>query len=140
MLVYFLSESTCFQLEMEIETDSVVSEEHRKEAIKFRIQSSAITDAKKYIIAFLSRLLLQREKIDRKIFTTQLNPAITKLWQEVLSSMEETHRKLVNIQTGSLIFKLFCSTNNSLQQIHDEKWKIELQEKMIKLLKALGMF
>ena len=125
---------------MEIETHSVVSDKHKKEAIKFGIQSSDLTDAKKYIIAFLSRLLLHREKIDGKILTTLLNPVITKLWQEVLSSLEETNRKLVNIQTGSLIFKLFCSTNNSLQQIHDEKWKIELQEKMNKLVKALGMF
>ena len=136
----FLSESTCFQLEMEIETNSVVSDQHKKEAIKFDIQSSELNDTKKYIIAFLNGLLLHREKIDKSLLEAHVNLVITKLWQEVLSSLEDTNRKLINIQSGSLVFTLFCPTKNSVQQIQDEKWKIELQEKMRKLLKALGIF
>ena len=123
---------------MEIETDSVVSEEHKKAAIKFGIQSSDLTDAKKYIIAFLNRLLLHREKVDRNLFTTQLNPVIAKLWQEVSASVEDKNRKLVKIQSGSLIFAVFCPTKNSVKQFQDEEWKIELQEKVNKLLQALG--
>ena len=126
---------------MEIETNSVVSDQHKKEAIKFGIQPSDLTDAKKYIIAFLERLLLHREKFDKNLLEAHINPVITKLWQEVLSSLEDTNRKLINIQSGSLIFTLFSPTNkNSLLQIQDEKWKIELQDKMNKLLRALGMF
>ena len=125
---------------METETNSVVSEEHKKEAIKFGIQPSDPTDAKKYVIAFLNKLLLHREKFDKNLFTTHLNPVVAKLWQEVLSSLEDTNRKLINIQSGSLILTLFCPTDNSLQQIRNEEWKIELQERMNKLLKALGMF
>ena len=125
---------------METETNSVVSEEHKKEAIKFDIQPSDLPDTKKYIIAFLSRLLLHREKVDKNLFTAHLNPTVANLWQEVLSSLEDNNRKLINIQSGSLIFTLFCPTNNSIQQIRNEKWKSELQEKMNKLLKALGMF
>ena len=125
---------------MEIETNSVVSDQHKKEAIKFGIQSSDPTDAKKYIIAFLKRLLLHREKVDMNLLETHLNPEITKLWNDVLSSLEERNRKLVNIQSGSLIFILFCPTKNSVLQIQDEKWKIELQDKVNKLLNALGKY
>ena len=125
---------------METETNSVVSEEHKKEAIKFGIQPSDLTDAKKYIKAFLKRLLLHREKIDKNMFTAHLNQVVAKLWQEMLSSLEDTNQRLINIQSGSLILTLFCPTDNSLQQIRNEEWKIEFQERMNKLLKALGMF
>ena len=73
------------------------------------------------------------------MFTTEPNPVITKLWQEVLSSLEDTNRKLINIQSGSLVFMLFCPNHDSLLQLQDEKWRIELQEKINKLLEALGM-
>ena len=125
---------------MEIETNSVVSDQHKKEAIKFGIQPSDLTDAKKYIIAFLNRLLLHREKVDKNLLEAHLNPIITKLWQEILSILEETNRKLINIQSGSLVFSLFCPTKNSVLQIQDEKWNIKLQDKMKKLLKTLGIF
>ena len=126
---------------MEIETNSVVSEKHMKDAIKFGIQPSDLTDAKKYIIAFLNRLLLHREKVDKNLLEPHINPVVTKLWQEVLSSLEDRNRKLINIQSGSLIFTLFSPINKkSLLQIQDEKWKIELQDKMNKLLGVLGMF
>ena len=122
---------------MEIETDYIISEEHKEEANKFGIQSSEFTEAKKYITAFLNRLLLLRDKVDKDLFTTQLNPVITKLWQEMLSSLEESNRKLINIQSGSLIFKLFCPTKNSVLQIQDDKSKIELQEKNEEIAKGI---
>ena len=125
---------------MEIETSTVVSEKHIEEAKKYGIQSSDLTDTKKYIIAFLNRLLLHREKIDKNLFIAHLNLTVANLWQEVLSSLEDNNRKLINIQSGSLIFTLFCPTNHSILQIRNEKWKSELQEKMNKLLTALGMF
>ena len=60
----FFSDSACIQLEMDIETNSVLSEENIKSAIKFGIDSSDLTDTKEYTIAFLKRLLVQREKVD----------------------------------------------------------------------------
>ena len=68
---------------MEIETSSVVSEKHIEEAKKYGIQSSDLTDTKKYIIAFLNRLLIHREKIDKNVFIAHLNPTVANLWQEV---------------------------------------------------------
>ena len=136
----FLSDSACIQFEMEIQTDSTISEQNMETAIQFGVEISNPIDTKKYIIAFLKKLLLQSEKIDKNLLETQLDPTITKLWQEVLSSLEDTNRKLVNIQSGSLIFTLFCPTNTSLQQLQDEKWRIKLQEKVDSLLNALGTY
>ena len=127
------------QLEMDIETDSIISEEHIKKATAFGVAPSDTVDAKKYIIAFLSRLLLQREKVDKNLLEAYLNPMIAKLWQEVLSSLEERNRKLVNIQSGSLVFTLFCPNHQSLLQLRDSKWGIELQGKVDKLMNGLGM-
>ena len=123
---------------MEIQTDSTISEQNVKTTIQFGVELSNPVDAKKYIIAFLKKLLLQREKIDKNLLEAHLNPKLTKLWQEVLSSLEDTNRKVINIQSGSLIFTLFCATNHSLLQLQDEKWRTELQGKVDILLNALG--
>ena len=111
-----------------------------KTAIQFGAEFSKGNDAKKCIISFLKQLLLQREKIDKNLLEAYLDPSIAKLWQEVLSSLEETNWKLIAIKSGSLVFTLLCPTGQSLLQLQDENWKIGLQEKMNKLLKALGMF
>ena len=133
-----LSDSSCIQLRMDIETDSVLSEENVKAAIEFGLGPSDVADTKKYLIGFINRLLLHREKVEKNLLEAKLNPVIAKLWQEVLSSMEETNRKVVNVQSGSLIFTLFCPTGQSLLQLQDERWKIELEGKVNKLLNALG--
>ena len=123
---------------MKIQTESVISEQNVKTAIQFGVELSNPIDTKKYIIAFLKKLLLQREKFEKNLLEAHLDPKITKLWQEVLSSLEERNRKLINVHSGSIIFTLFCPTDNSLRQLRDGKWRIELQEKIEKLLKALG--
>ena len=104
---FTVSDSACIQLEMDIETDSIFSKEHIKTDTAFGVAPSDTVNAKKYIIAFLNRLLLQREKNDKNLLEAYLNPKINKLWQEVLSSLEETNRKLINFQSGSVIFTLF---------------------------------
>ena len=125
---------------MEIEKDSIVSKEKIKAAIQFGVESSHLTDTKKYITAFFKRLLFDREKHGRNFHGTHLNSIVVESWQEVLSSLEDTDRKLINIQSGSFIFTLFCPTDNSLQQLQDETWRIELQEKVDTLLNAIGTY
>ena len=127
-------------MELEIHTDTVVSEENIKTATNFGVDSSELTDAKKYIFAFMKRLLLQKEKIHSNLLEAHLNPEIARMWKEVLSTLENTNRKLVNIQSGSLIFTLFCRTENALLQLKDERWRRVLQEKIDNLLKTLGMY
>ena len=126
---------------MEIKTDSIISEQQIREAIQFGTESLNLPqmDAKEYAITLMKRLLLHNEKVKKNLLEPHLNPVIATLWQEVLSSLEDNNRKLVNVKSGSLIFTLFCPTGNSLQQFKDEKWRIDLKEKVEKLLKALGM-
>ena len=126
---------------MEIKTDSIISEQQIKEAIQFGTESSNLPqmDAKEYTITFMKRLFLHNEKVKKNLLEAHLNPVIATLWQEVLSSLEESNRKLIKIQSGSLIFTLFCPTGNSLQQLQDDKWRIDLKEKVEKLLEAFGM-
>ena len=104
---------------MEIQTESVISEQNVKTAIQFGAEFSKGNDAKMYIISFLKQLLLQREKIDKNLLEAYLDPSIAKLWQEVLSSLEETNRKLIDIKSGSLVFTLLCSTGQSLLQLQE---------------------
>ena len=137
---FIVLDSACIQIEMDMETDSIVSTKNVDTAIKFGLTSSDTVDARMYIIAFLKRLLFLREKNDKNLLEAHLNPKITILWQEVLVILEDTNRKLINIQSGSLIFTLFCPTYNSLLKPQDERWAIELQAKMDTLLNALGMF
>ena len=138
-MYHFLVDSAYAKLRMDIETDSILSEEHVEAAIKFGVKTADVTDTKKYMIAFLKRLLLHREKLEKNLLDAHLNSMIAKLWQEVRSTLEDTNRKLIDIQSGSLIFILFCPTSNSLLQLQDENWKIGLQGKVDKLLNALGM-
>ena len=95
--VYFLnSDETCvqLQLDMQYDSDTVIPPKQMDAAIKFGVEQIDATDVQKYIVAFMRKLLLQREKINKDMLNNYLIPAITKQWQEVLSSLDY-------IQTGS---------------------------------------
>ena len=128
------------QLQIDIQSDSVISQQHLDAAIKFGVEKIDAVDVNKYVVAFLRKLLLQRGKLDESTLENNLNREIENKWQEVLSGMEETNRKLINIQSGSLIFTLFCPTRKSRVQLQYETWKDQIQEKLIDLLRLLGMF
>ena len=135
----FLGE-TSMQLQIDIQSESVISQQHLDAAIKFGVEKIDAVDVNKYVVAFLRKLLLQRGKLDESTLENNLNREIENKWQEVLSGMEETNRKLINIQSGSLIFTLFCPTRESRLQLQYETWKDQIQEKLIDLLRLLGMF
>ena len=135
-----LPEEACLQLriDMESKSDTVIAEEHLEGAIKIGVETKEVTDIYKYIIAFLRKLFFHRAKLEKSLLGKYLNPTIVIQWQEVLSTLEDKDRKLVNIQSGSILFMLYCPTQKSRLQIQDEKWRIEIQRKMAKLLKLLG--
>ena len=138
----FLSDEACVELKLDILSDPefIVAEEHMDAAIKFGVEEIDATDVKKYIVAFLRKLLLQREKLDKGVLNNYLNPVITKQLSEVFSILEDENRKLINIQSGSLLFTLLCPTKMSRLQLQDENWRIEIQNKIAKLLRLLGKF
>ena len=134
---FVLSGKACVQLQIDIQsdTDSIISQEHLEAAIKFGVTEIDETDFKRYIVAFLRKLLLQTDKIDKELMVNHLNSTIAKILPEVFSILEDKNRKLINIQSGSLIFTLFCPIKNSRLQLQNENWRIVSQNKVTELLK-----
>ena len=126
---------------MELDSDSVVNEEHITTGEKFGIplhSRDVPIEAKEYVLAFIHKLLLQREKLKMGLLTNYLQSGIAILWQEVLSTMENSDRKLVDIQSGSLVFTLFCPTISSVQELKDDSWIETFKLKMEHLVKKIG--
>ena len=129
------------RLKMELDSNCVVDQEHIDMAIKFGIDLSNLStpvEAKKYVLAFIHKLLLQREKLDLGLLTGYLQSGIAKLWQEVLATLENSNRKLLAIESGSLIFTLFCPTISSARELRNDFWIKILFLKMESLLKKIG--
>ena len=126
------------QIDIQSHSDSAIPYEHVEAAIKFGVDQRDSSDATKYIVAFLRKLFLPREKINEGLLKNYMNPAITKQLSEVFSILEDENRKLTNIQSGCLIFTMFCPTKISRFQIQDENWRIEVQKKITELLRLLG--
>ena len=137
----FLTDTSCIRLEVKLDSDSDVTQEQMDIAIKFGVDLSNLSapvDEEKYVLTFIHKLLLQREKIDRGQLTGYLQSGIATLWQEVLSALENSNRKLVDVQSGSLTFSLFCPTISSAQELRDESWIKILTQKMEQLLHKIG--
>ena len=131
----------CVHLKVELGSDFIVTQEHIDNAVKFGISlgtKHTPIEAKKYVLAFIQTLLLQREKLEMGLLTDYLQSGIAILWQEVLSTLEDSDRKVVDIHSGSLIFTLFCPTVSSAQELKDESWIEIFKLKMEELVKKLG--
>ena len=126
------------KIDVQFECDTGIPQEHLDAAIKFGIEKIDATHINAYIVAFLRKLLLQREKLEKGLLDNYLIPAITEQWQKLLSSLEEKNRKLINIDNGSVIFLFFCPTIESQFQLQDDNWRVEIQQNTAKLLQMLG--
>ena len=125
---------------MEFDTDSVVPNRLVDEAIKFGVEfeSTFTISAKRYIVTFFQRLLLQSQKLKQGFLAQHLRPEITEMWLELLSILENTDRKVLDIQSGSITFKIFCASDSSSQQIRNDVWIQKLSQKMEKFIMQLG--
>ena len=140
MIINVIVEHFCKELVIEVETENEVPTDLRDAANKLRLELNPdAVDVKKYIVAFFKKLLLQREKLDKCLLIEQVSPMITKMWQEVLSSLEENNRKVVKVDHGSIIFTLFCPTITSCEQLQEKIWNTQLEDKMRNLFRILGM-
>ena len=141
--VFSLSDTSCVSLRVEFSSEYTITHDHFDIAVQFGVRLDRPFTPQKsapFVVAFFYNLLLQREKIDRGLLTEYLNSEISKMWQEVLSSLEEGNRKVINIESGSLIFTLFCPNARSVQQLNDENWGNNLASKMKKLLDIIGKY
>ena len=128
------------RIEIQCDSNSATQQKNLETAIKFGVEKEDALDKKKYVVAFLRKLLLQKEKTNEHLLENYLNREIDKQWQEVLSRLEDTNRKLINIESGSFILTLFCPTQESRLQLEDETLKDEIQTKLTDLLRLLGKF
>ena len=128
---------------MELSSEYTITRDHFDIAVQFGVRLHRPFTPQKsapFVVAFFYNLLLQGEKIDRGLLTDYLNSEISKMWQEVLSSLEEGNRKVINIESGSLVFTLFCPNARSVQQLKDENWANNLASKIKKLLDIIGKY
>ena len=136
-------ETSCVQLKLEVLAHSSVGQDQIDRAIKLAVDLDNPTtpiETNKYIAAFLNKLLLQREKLDRGLCVDHLKPGVVKLWQNIISILEDCNRKLLGVKNGSLIFTLFSPTHASMQQLDDRLWLNSLTSQLEKLLEAIGLF
>ena len=137
----FLTDTSCVRLEVELDSNSALTQEQIGVAVTFGIDLSNLSapvDEEKYVLAFIHTLLLQREKIDRGQLTGYLQSGICTLWKEVLSTLENSDRKLVDVQSGSLTFTLFCPTISSTQELRDDSWFKTLTQKLEQFGRKIG--
>ena len=135
------SEASCVRVQVELDSNSVVDQEHINTACKFDINLGNLMspiEAENFALAFIRKLLQQRDKIDRGFLKEYCTPDIVAAWQEVLSALENSNRKLVAVQSGSLILMLFCPTIDSAQQVNDKSWIKSVTSTMENLMKKLG--
>ena len=126
------------RIEIQCDSNSATQQKNLETAIQFGVEKEDALDVKKYVVAFLRKLLLQRKKTNEHLLENYLNRKIEKQWQEVLSRLEDTNRKLINIESGSFILTLFCPTTESRLQFHNEAWKDEIKKELTTLLRLLG--
>ena len=137
----FCLEASCVRLEVELDTDSVVAKENIAKAFRFGVHSGSQdtrNDTQKYVLDFLQKILLQREKLEAGLLKDYLESGIATTGQEVLSTLENSNRKLLDVENGSIIFILFCPTTSSIWQLTDDSWIKSLTLKMENLLKKIG--
>ena len=127
-------------MELELETTSSVSEEQFDTALRFGVNlEQDSTDVKKYIVAFLQALVVQRLKIKLGVLDEYIQAAVKVQWKELLSILQDRGRQLVNVQSGSLFLTLFCPTTSSIEQLQNEVWRKKLTEGLKNLFTTTGM-
>ena len=131
-------DSACVQLEVELEADPSVSQEHIDQALELGVDFGAgRVDAQKYTVAFFQKLLHLREKLEKGFLN--IPSKIADVWKKFLRTVEEEGRKLLDISSGSVNFTLFCPTNDSALQTQNESWRQRTLDNMNDLLITIGM-
>ena len=119
----------------------MISEDSFKTAKKFGVRFHEDKEnIQAFITDFLTRLLHQREKIDRRLLDEGLPDQVRANWERVLSFLEDKNRKVLDFTDGSLKFLLFCPTAESFGQLKEEQWKKETEHALLVLLNEIGEF
>ena len=140
---FFNTGASSVSVKVEVQGDSAVDQEHIDLATRFGVDlgdPTASVEAKKYVVDFLQKIFMQREKINLGHLTDYLQSGVSTQWQEVLSTLESSDRKLLDIRSGSLVFTLFCPTISSARELTNKSWIKTLTVNMEQLVKEIGKF
>ena len=122
------SESSCAELELEMNTAAEVSQEGVATARSMGVKlGENPRDPRSYIVALLKHLLLHREKLKKGLLNKRLEKHLETVqwWQGFLSALEKENRKLLDVRSGSVIFTLLCPTEESFSRLEDGIEKLE---------------
>ena len=126
------------QLKIDLNTDGAVLVKSLTTAKRFRVKCDKRIECNKYIAAYFTKLLLQREKLDLGVLDSYIPRDVKEAWREFLSCVEQTKRKLLDVTEGSLNFTLFCPTTKSYKQLQQETWRNQLLERLKHLISEIG--
>ena len=127
-------------MRIELDTEGTVLSEALAAAKKFGVKCEEKIEPSKFIVAYFTKLLLQREKLNLGVLDSYIPRDVKQAWREFLSCLEQTKRKLLAITEGSLNFTLFCPTTESHEQLQDGIWRRLLTEKLKNLISVIGIF
>ena len=126
-------------MKIELDSEGTVLSEALAAAKKFGVKCEENIEPSKFIVAYLTKLLLQREKLDLGVLDSYIPRDVKEAWKDFLSCLEQTKRKLLGIREGSLNFTLFCPTTESNEQLQDGIWRRLLMEKLKNLISVMGI-
>ena len=138
-MYYFCSDTHDYQLNIDLDTDGTILFESLTAAKRFGVKCDKRSECNKYIAAYFTKLLLQREKLDLGVLDSYIPRDVKEAWREFLSCLEQTKRKLLGVSDGSLSFTLFCPTDDSYKQLLQETWRNQLTEKLKRLISEIGI-
>ena len=140
--ICLFAETASVQLTIDLDSGSQVSPTAAQSAIVFGLDldPNDRRNVNKFIVAFLTKLLYQREKIELGLLDSQLSTAVRSGWEDVLSFLETGKRKLMRLHSGSVTFTLFCPTQDSYDQLHEPSWRKLLRVKLLDFLKQIGKY
>ena len=139
-LLLFIIANTTTQLSIDLGPNPAVSKKATDTATRLGVYlgKGDELEVNTFIIAFLTKLLHQREKLDLGLLDARLPTAVKTAWQELIAHLEIKNRKLVGFQSGSVTLNLFCPLPESYNQLSDKVWKETASQKMLNLLSSIG--
>ena len=140
LLPFVFSGSANVNLTIDLESSSKIPPDCLETAIKFglKLDEHEKSNVHKFLAAFLTKLLHQREKIELGLLDAQLSQAIKEGWRAVLSLLEGRRRKVIGLGSGSVIFTLFCPSGDSCKELEDSLWKDKLETAIVHLFHEIG--
>ena len=138
--VFLFADRANVNLTIDLESSSKITPDCLKNAVKFglKLDEQDKSNVLKFVAAFLTELLYQREKIDLGLLDAQLSEAIKKSWRVVLSLLEGRRRKVIGLRIGSVMFTLFCPSRESCKELEDSLWEEKLKTALVQLFHEIG--